>query len=95
MKEPPSDGTAFAPLCGPGGISSRSGLYRQFARKKALFRAAVGQELDAALQDASCALDMEGAGLERRLPVRGPRLEGRGLGLEAPADSEGGPAALA
>jgi TetR/AcrR family transcriptional regulator, regulator of autoinduction and epiphytic fitness len=45
---------------------SRQGLYLHFASKDALFRAAVRQELDTALGDASRCLNEEGAGLERR-----------------------------
>jgi AcrR family transcriptional regulator len=45
---------------------SRQGLYLRFANKDALFRAAVRQELDAALGDAASCLDEEGVGLERR-----------------------------
>src|SRR5918992_1166076 len=46
---------------------SRQGLYLRFANKEALFRAAVGQELDSALADAVRCLDEEGVGLERRV----------------------------
>ena len=46
---------------------SRQGLYLHFANKDALFRAAVRQELDTALADASRCLDEEGVGLERRV----------------------------
>src|SRR3954462_5588433 len=46
---------------------SRQGLYRHFANKDALFRAAVRQELDAALGDASRCLNEKGVGLERRV----------------------------
>jgi TetR/AcrR family transcriptional regulator of autoinduction and epiphytic fitness len=46
---------------------SRQGLYLQFANKDALFRAAVGQELDTALGDVSRCLDEEGVGLEARV----------------------------
>jgi len=45
---------------------SRQGLYLHFANKDALFRAAVRQELDAALGDVSRCLNEEGVGLERR-----------------------------
>src|SRR5260370_25166723 len=48
---------------------SRQGLYLQFASKEALFRAAIRQELDAALEDASRCLDMESVGLDRRVVV--------------------------
>jgi TetR/AcrR family transcriptional regulator of autoinduction and epiphytic fitness len=46
---------------------SRQGLYLHFASKEALFRAAVRQELDAALDDASRCLAEEGAPLQHRL----------------------------
>src|SRR5258708_5558111 len=46
---------------------SRQGLYLHFASKEALFRAAVRQELDAALADASRCLNEEGAALEHRV----------------------------
>jgi AcrR family transcriptional regulator len=46
---------------------SRQGLYLYFASKEALFRAAVRQELDTALVDASHALDEEGAALDQRV----------------------------
>src|ERR1700736_4974775 len=46
---------------------SRQGLYLYFASKEALFRAAVRQELDAALADASRCFDEENVGLEDRV----------------------------
>ena len=46
---------------------SRQGLYSYFANKEALFRAAVRQELDAALGDADRSLNQAGIGLERRV----------------------------
>jgi AcrR family transcriptional regulator len=46
---------------------SRQGLYLHFANKEALFRAAVRQELDTALGDASRCLSEEGVGLEQRV----------------------------
>src|SRR5919112_3391034 len=46
---------------------SRQGLYLHFANKEALFRAAVRQELDTALGDASRSLKEEGVPLERRI----------------------------
>ena len=46
---------------------SRQGLYSHYANKEALFRAAVRQELDNALAEASRALHDENAGLERRV----------------------------
>jgi TetR/AcrR family transcriptional regulator of autoinduction and epiphytic fitness len=45
---------------------SRQGLYLHFANKDALFRAAIRQELDTALGDASRCLNEQGVGLERR-----------------------------
>src|ERR1700737_4663775 len=46
---------------------SRQGLYLYFASKEALFRAAVGQELDTALGDASRCLNEAGAALDQRV----------------------------
>src|SRR4051812_42847262 len=46
---------------------SRQGLYLHFANKDALFRAAVRQELDTALGEASRCLDEERVGLEQRV----------------------------
>jgi AcrR family transcriptional regulator len=46
---------------------SRQGLYLYFGSKEALFRAAVRQELDTALDDASRCLDEEGAALNQRV----------------------------
>src|SRR3954470_23994543 len=46
---------------------SRQGLYLYFANKDALFRAAVGQELDTALEEASRRLNEQGVDLERRV----------------------------
>src|ERR1700730_779379 len=45
---------------------SRQGLYLYFASKEALFRAAVRQELDAAIADASRCLDEANVGLGDR-----------------------------
>jgi len=45
---------------------SRQGLYLHYANKDALFRAAVRQELETALGDASRCLEAEGVGLEQR-----------------------------
>jgi TetR/AcrR family transcriptional regulator, regulator of autoinduction and epiphytic fitness len=45
---------------------SRQGLYLRFANKDALFRAALRQERDTALGDASRCLNEEGVGLEQR-----------------------------
>src|SRR5258705_1709575 len=46
---------------------SRQGLYLYFASKEALFRAAVGQELDTALADAVRCLNEEDAPLDQRV----------------------------
>jgi TetR/AcrR family transcriptional regulator, regulator of autoinduction and epiphytic fitness len=46
---------------------SRQGLYLHFASKEALFRAAVRQEFDTALAEASRCLDEEGAALDQRV----------------------------
>jgi TetR/AcrR family transcriptional regulator, regulator of autoinduction and epiphytic fitness len=46
---------------------SRQGLYLHFANKDALFRAAVRQELDTALDEVSRCLNQKGVGLERRI----------------------------
>jgi AcrR family transcriptional regulator len=60
--------TSMEDVARSAGIS-RQGLYLQFASKEALFQAAVRQELDAALEDASRCLDIEGAGLDRRVAL--------------------------
>src|SRR4051812_22856513 len=46
---------------------SRQGLYLHFANKDALFRAAVRQELDTALDEAARRLNEQGVPLERRV----------------------------
>src|SRR3954454_8187588 len=46
---------------------SRQGLYLHFASKDALFRTAVGKELDTALDEVARALNEEGVDLERRV----------------------------
>src|ERR1700745_1855049 len=46
---------------------SRQSLYLRFANKEALFRAAIAQQLDPALGEASRCLDEAGAGLEQRV----------------------------
>jgi AcrR family transcriptional regulator len=58
--------TSMEDVARAAGIS-RQGLYLQFASKEALFRAAVRQELDAALAEASRSLDADGAGLSQRV----------------------------
>lgn len=65
---------------------SRQGLYLQFASKEALFRAAVRQELDTALEDVSRCLDMEGAGLERRVVLALDAWLGRYVGSMLASD---------
>jgi AcrR family transcriptional regulator len=68
---------------------SRQGLYLYFASKEALFRAAVRQELDAALGDASRALDEEGAGLDRRVVAALDAWLGRYVGSMLASDIAG------
>jgi AcrR family transcriptional regulator len=58
--------TSMEDVARSAGIS-RQGLYLRFPSKEALFRAAVRQDLDTALAEASRCLDEEGAGLEGRL----------------------------
>ena len=65
---------------------SRQGLYLQFASKEALFRAAVSLELNAALQDASRALDLENAGLDRRVVIALDAWLGRYVGSMLASD---------
>jgi AcrR family transcriptional regulator len=62
------------------GEISRQGLYLYFANKEALFRAAVRQELDTALGEASGCLDEEGAGLDTRLVAAVDAWRGRYVG---------------
>jgi AcrR family transcriptional regulator len=68
---------------------SRQGLYLYFASKEALFRAAVRQELDTALGDASRALDEEGAGLDQRLVAALDAWLGRYVGSMLASDIAG------
>jgi AcrR family transcriptional regulator len=65
---------------------SRQGLYLQFASKEALFRAAVGRELDAALAEASRCLDADGAGLDRRVVLALDAWLGRYVGSMLASD---------
>jgi AcrR family transcriptional regulator len=58
--------TSMEDVARAAGIS-RQGLYLHFASKAALFRAAVGQELDTALDEAFLRLNEEGVGLDRRV----------------------------
>jgi AcrR family transcriptional regulator len=59
---------------------SRQGLYLYFASKEELFRAAVRQELDAALTEASRCLDEETAALEDRVAAALDAWMGRFVG---------------
>ena len=68
---------------------SRQGLYLYFASKEALFRAAVRQELDTALGDASRCLDEEGAGLDRRVVAALDAWLGRYVGSMLASDISG------
>jgi len=65
---------------------SRQGLYLYFASKEALFRAAVRQELGAALSDASRCLDEEGIGLEQRVVAAVDAWRGRYVGSMLASD---------
>src|SRR3954467_1863796 len=65
---------------------SRQGLYLHFANKDALFRAAVRQELDTALGDASRCLDEEGVGLEPRVVAALDAWLGRYVGSMLASD---------
>ena len=77
--------TSMEDVARSAGIS-RQGLYLQFASKEALFRVAVRQELDAALEDATRCLDMEGAGLERRVVLALDAWLGRYVGSMLASD---------
>ena len=68
---------------------SRQGLYLYFASKEALFRAAVRQELDTALGDASRCLDEEGAGLDQRVVAALDAWLGRYVGSMLASDISG------
>jgi AcrR family transcriptional regulator len=59
---------------------SRQGLYLYFASKEALFRAAVRQELDTALTEASHCLDEEDVALEDRVVAALDAWMGRFVG---------------
>src|ERR1700741_5015599 len=65
---------------------SRQGLYLYFANKEALFRAAIRQELDAALDDAYRCLDEQGVGLEQRVVAALDAWLGRYVGSLLSAD---------
>jgi TetR/AcrR family transcriptional regulator, regulator of autoinduction and epiphytic fitness len=68
---------------------SRQGLYLHFASKEALFRAAVRQELDTALADASRCLDEEGAALDQRVVAALDAWLGRYVGSMLASDISG------
>jgi TetR/AcrR family transcriptional regulator, regulator of autoinduction and epiphytic fitness len=68
---------------------SRQGLYLYFASKEALFRAAVRQELDAALADASRCLNEEGAELGQRVVAALDAWLGRYVGSMLSSDISG------
>jgi AcrR family transcriptional regulator len=68
---------------------SRQGLYLYFASKEALFRAAVRQELDTALGDASRCLDEEGVALDRRVVAALDAWLGRYVGSMLASDISG------
>jgi TetR/AcrR family transcriptional regulator, regulator of autoinduction and epiphytic fitness len=68
---------------------SRQGLYLYFASKEALFRAAVRQELDTALADASRCLDEEGAELGQRVVAALDAWLGRYVGSMLSSDISG------
>jgi AcrR family transcriptional regulator len=68
---------------------SRQGLYLYFASKEALFLAAVRQELDTALGDASRALSEEGAGLDQRVVAALDAWLGRYVGSMLASDIAG------
>ena len=68
---------------------SRQGLYLYFASKEALFRAAVRQELDTALGDASRCLNEEGAALGQRVVAALDAWLGRYVGSMLASDIAG------
>jgi AcrR family transcriptional regulator len=65
---------------------SRQGLYLHFANKEALFRAAVRQELDTALDEVSRHLNEEGLGLDRRVVAALDAWLGRYVGSMLASD---------
>jgi TetR/AcrR family transcriptional regulator, regulator of autoinduction and epiphytic fitness len=77
--------TSMEDVARAAGIS-RQGLYLQFASKEALFLAAVGRELDAALAEASRCLDADGAGLDRRVVLALDAWLGRYVGSMLASD---------
>jgi len=68
---------------------SRQGLYLYFSSKEALFRAAVRQELDTALGDASRCLNEEGAELGQRVIAGLDAWLGRYVGSMLASDIAG------
>jgi AcrR family transcriptional regulator len=68
---------------------SRQGLYLYYASKEALFRAAVRQELDTALGDASRCLSEEGAALDQRVVAALDAWLGRYVGSMLASDIAG------
>ena len=77
--------TSMEDVARAAGIS-RQGLYLQFAGKEALFRAVVSRELDAALEEASRCLDLEDAGLDRRVVLALEAWLGRYVGSMLASD---------
>jgi AcrR family transcriptional regulator len=65
---------------------SRQGLYLHFANKEALFRAAVRQELDTALDEVSRRLNEKGVGLDRRVVAALDAWLGRYVGSMLASD---------
>jgi AcrR family transcriptional regulator len=65
---------------------SRQGLYLYFASKEELFRAAVRQELDTALTEASRCLDQQDAALEDRVVAALDAWMGRFVGSTLASD---------
>src|SRR4051812_6200058 len=65
---------------------SRQGLYLHFANKDALFRAAVRQELDTALDEAARCLNEQGVALERRVVAALDAWLGRYVGSMLASD---------
>jgi len=77
--------TSMEDVARSAGIS-RQGLYLRFANKEALFRAAVRQELDTALDEVSRHLSEEGAGLDRRVVAALDAWLGRYVGSMLASD---------
>lgn len=65
---------------------SRQGLYLHFANKEALFRAAIQQELDTALDEATTCLNTQGLGLEQRIVAALDAWLGRYVGSMLASD---------